>query len=693
MASDSCDREPTEKNTWRRRIETRRVAIARNAIVSRNGLSMCGICGVISRSPIRPEQSETVRRIGAALVHRGPDGAGEFVGPNAHLAMRRLAIIDLNGGWQPLYNEDKSIALVANGEVYNYIELRQELESKGHRYRTGSDCESIIHAYEQYGPEFVHKLRGMYAFALYDLKNRKVILGRDRMGEKPMYLVERDGEVWFGSELRSIMAGRLVPFKLDAAAVQDYFHYMYVPEPRTPVVGVRKLPAGHTLTFDLETWKVEQKCYWRLVDAPPVEGDPKTLIREELERIAELVTRADVPIAVALSAGIDSSAIAALVARQRPGQVHAITIGYKDKSRQDEREPARRWAKELGMPFHDVEVSAREFVELFAERSYWRDDPIADTAGHNYFALSRASRSAGIPVLLQGQGGDELFWGYSWVRQAARLSRLKAEGKLDDPEQRWERIRDLLPYGKSNGTMRTWALRTLGHYYGYRRVNPDAGTPTDRPVFYNLAGEFQMGKWAMSRLLTPEFRAQFNGRDPGEVYDIPMPWPDIGAMITSLICGTYLVENGMVQGDRLSMVNSVEVRLPLSDYRLAELAVGLRKARPDDHLPPKHWLKEATKDLLPDWILNRPKTGFTPPTKTWMPALLSAYELSLPDGYLVSHGILDPGGAAWLSQPAGRAAARTDLFYRALVLEFWCRGAETAAGSDLHHSMRVPTSS
>lgn len=651
---------------------------------------MCGICGAITRAPIGPDQSGRVRRLNASLRHRGPDGEGEFVGPNAHLAMRRLAIIDLNGGWQPLYNEDKSIALVANGEVYNYVELQAELEGKGHRYRTHSDCESIIHAYEEHGEEFVHKLRGMYAFALYDLKNRKVILGRDRMGEKPMYLFERDGEVWFASELRSIMVGQAIPFKLDPAAIQDYFHYLYVPEPRTPIVGVRKLPAGHTLTIHLDPWRVEQKCYWRLVDAPPVEGDPKKLIREELDRIAELVTRADVPIAVALSAGIDSSAVAALVARRNPGQVHAITIGYKGRPRQDERGPAARWAKELGMPFHEVEVSVREFVELFAERSFWRDDPIADSAGHNYFAVSRAARDRGIPVLLQGQGGDELFWGYSWVQRAAQLSRLKAAGKLNDPSQRWERLRDLLPHGASNGSLRSWALRSLGYYYGYRRVNPDAGAPHDRPVFYNLAGEYQMGKWAMPRLFTPEFQQRIGNRDAGEVFDTAKPWPDVGALLTSLICSTYLIENGMVQGDRLSMVNSVELRLPLSDYRLAELAVGLRKANPDDHLPPKHWLKAAMADLVPDWIMNRPKTGFTPPSKSWMPALLDAYRLTLPDGYLVSHGILSPTAASWLSAPAGRASAQSDLFYRALVLEFWCRGVECASGSDIHHSMRVP---
>lgn len=652
---------------------------------------MCGISGLISRNPISPATRDAVRRINDSLRHRGPDGEGHFAGDRVHLAMRRLAIIDLEGGWQPLFNEDKSIILVANGEVYNYIELQKDLKARGHEYRTGSDCESIIHAYEEFGEEFVHKLRGMYAFALFDTRANKVILGRDRMGEKPFYLCERNGEIWFASELRSIMAGHFVPFELDPAAINQYFHYLYVPEPRTPVVGVRKLPAGHTLTIDLNDWNIQQRCYWNLEDAPPIEGDPVAIIRDELDSIAELIVRSDVPVGVALSAGIDSSAVAALVAKKRPGLVHALSVGYPGRPPQDERHAAERFAKSIGMPFHDVEVGVREFIELFAERSLWRDDPIADIAGHNYFRVSRLARDLSIPVLLMGQGGDELFWGYQWVTDTVRLNRLKEAGQLNSMSERFRRLRSRFPSSMSRRGLKSWAMQAAGYWYHYRKSNPDAVANPDAMVFYNASTEYQIGALGVPSLFTPAFleRAR-DGASPSDVFTFPRPWGDPGVKVSSLICSTFLREVGMAQSDRLSMINSVEVRLPLSDYRLAEIAIGLRKAHPDDHLPPKHHLKTAMAQLVPDWVMNRPKTGFSPPSKLWMPSLIAAYRESLEDGYLASKGVLSAEGCRVLRHRHPRHSPWRELFYRALVLEFWARGVDAAAGAHRQHTYRVP---
>lgn len=662
---------------------------------------MCGISGLVSRYPIGDPARAAIRRVNDALTHRGPDGQGEFAPESAphnhiHLAMRRLAIIDLHGGWQPLYNEDKSIILVANGEVYNYLELQADLKARGHQYRTGSDCESIIHAYEEFGEDFVHKLRGMYAFALYDTRKHKVILGRDRMGEKPLYLYERDGEIWFASELRSLMSSRVIPFELDPAAINQYFHYSFVPEPMTPIVGIRKLPAGHTLTIDLSPisggWAVQQTCYWRLEDAPPIDADPVQTIRNELETIAELITRADVPVGVALSAGIDSSAIAALVARKRPGQIHALSVGYPGRPRQDERSTAHRFAQTLNMPFHETEVGVREFVELFAERALWRDDPIADPAGHSYFAVSRLAREKNIPVLLMGQGGDELFWGYNWTQDAVRLSELKQAGTLNSLPQRLKRLRARLPASLRSSDLRACALHNLGYWYGYRRSNPDQGQPADRLIYYNNSVEYQVGAFGTPLLLAPSFLERANrGQHPGDIFSRPLPWGDIGVAISSLSCATYLRENGMVQGDRLSMANSVELRLPFSDYRFAEIAVGLRKVHPDHALAPKAHLKAAVSQLLPDWVMNRPKTGFTPPSKTWMPALTAAYHDSLTEGYLVSKGVLNPECCARFQRVHSRHSPWTDLFYRSLVLEFWARGMDAATSGLRSHHFRVPT--
>ncbi|HLO42301.1 MAG TPA: asparagine synthase (glutamine-hydrolyzing) [Phycisphaerales bacterium] len=653
---------------------------------------MCGIAGHLKAAPRSQADAETVRRMNRAQVHRGPDGEGEFADSHVHIAMRRLSIIDLEGGWQPLYNEDRTIALVANGEVYNHIELRAELEARGHRFATHSDCETIAHLYEEFGVDCLHKLRGMYAFALYDIPNKRVLIGRDRMGEKPLYLVERPGEIWFCSELRALLSGGVIPFELDAGAVNLFFHYNYVPEPHTAVKGVRKLPAGCYLSVDLADWKVTQHRYWRLSDAPPIEGDPPKIIREELERIGDLIIRADVPVGVALSGGVDSTLVAALAAKRRPGLIHALSVGYPGRPIQDERHIAAATAKRLNMPFHDVEVDPREVVELFPERALWRDDPIADPAGHGYYAVSRLARNNGIPVLIQGQGADELFWGYGWVRSALEASVAKQEGtpaaRARDP------FRKMFPDGHSPRAIKSAMVRTAQRWLGWAQGHPDENAPADQLIFYNGNASYQRARWLVRRVFPPKFAAEAFATDPASIFRRPRPWNDLPVMFTELMCETYLLENGIVQGDRLSMINSVELRLPLCDYRLAEIAVGLRKVQSDHRLPFKHWLKTACRDLVPDEVLYRPKTGFTPPHQSWMNDLINAYRLSLESGYLVEHGVLAPEAAAEMTNHRFRLPIWSEAIYKTLVLEFWCRGMASAAAqhSPMTFTHRIPHS-
>jgi asparagine synthase (glutamine-hydrolysing) len=647
---------------------------------------MCGITGIIGTVPLTDADHAVVDRMNDALYHRGPDGAGAYRAPNVHIAMRRLSIIDLASGWQPLYNEDQSVALVCNGEIYNHVELRAELIARGHRFRTGSDCETIAHLYEEFGDRCVDKLRGMFAFALYDSTRRRVLIGRDRMGEKPMYLAERDGQILFSSELGSLLRGHRVPFVLDPAAVKMFFHYGYVPEPATPVVGVRKLPAGCTLAIELDRWKVEQRCYWRLDDAPAIEGDPIQRLRDELEVIGDLIVRADVPVGVALSGGLDSSAIAVLATRRKPGQIHALSVGYTGRPPVDERHQAQELANLLKMPFHEVEIHDREVVELFPERAAWRDDPIADIAGHGYYAVSRLARDKGIPVLLKGQGADELFWGYGWLQSALKASMQKdAQGGAPIRDGRYS---PLLPDGLSPGHLRGFAIKKAGQIMGWDRGFRDTDAPPEQLIFYNASRVYQRGAAAFDRITTPDFRERTRAVNPAALFTIPRPWPHLPTTLTSLACSTYLIENGMVQGDRLSMVNSVELRLPLCDYRFAELVVGLRKANPDHHLPAKAWFREAITPLLPPNVLSRPKRGFTPPTAKWLDLLAGAYRLSLTDGYLVSKGILSGDAARDMSKHHTRASIWPETLYKCLILEWWCRAMEQAASSDSPPSNR-----
>jgi asparagine synthase (glutamine-hydrolysing) len=635
---------------------------------------MCGISGIISREGLTPDDLTRVASMSRALVHRGPDDSGTYSAPHVALASRRLSIIDLGGGRQPLYTEDRSLALVANGEIYNHAELRQRLEARGHRFKTGSDCESILHAYAEFGTRCVEHLRGMFAFALWDDARRRLVLARDPMGEKPLYLYEREGKLLFASEMKALLRSGEVPFELDAEAVDLYFHYQYVPEPRTAIRGVRKLDAACLLVVDVEPWRIEESCYWRMEDAPALEGDAPALIREQLETVGELITRADVPVGVALSGGLDSSAVAAVAARHRPGELHAFSVGYPGRPEGlDERDEARALARHLRLPFHEVEVETKEVVEFFPELNYWRDDPVADFSGHAYYAVMRKAREQGVPVMLQGQGGDELFWGYPQLRRAAVESVEKETlhgGGLTAPLRY---LSPAAPSSLSGAGLSAWARDLGGARSGWRRLREHRSSPAGRLVFYDLSPDFRMAAEGVRPLYDESFAEQLIEGSAALPFTLPLPWPRVDVALTRLVSDTYLRANGVAQGDRLAMASSVELRLPLLDRRLVETVIGLRKTRTDVRLPPKAWLKSAVEGLLPEWVLSRPKRGFAPPVGEWHRALFDAYGGSLRGGYLVQSGVLNPVGADHLARGTFPAGLTSPLSFKALVLEQWCR--------------------
>lgn len=612
-------------------------------------------------------------KMSLALAHRGPDGDGDYHDTHIALAMRRLSIIDLTGGWQPLYNEDHTLVLVANGEIYNFIEIRLQLEAKGHRFATGSDCETILHLYEEYGLDGIHHLRGMFAFALWDIKRRRLLLARDRMGEKPLYLYEREGQLVFASELKAILSSGLIPFQLDPAAIDLYFHYQYVPEPATPIKGVRKLDAGHFLTVEIDPWRVQEICYWCMEDAAPLDGNPAELIRAELETVSELVVRSDVPVGVALSGGLDSSAIATLAARKYPGAMHAFSVGYPGRPPNDERADAKALADYLDMPFHDVELNVDDMVAFFPQLTYWRDDPIADISGYGYYAVMKLAKDNQVPVILQGQGGDELFWGYPWVRQAAAESVTKATVW----RKGWRSLPDFLrierPGGYRPRSLWQWLRNSCGLHSGWAQFQSCRSGSADRMLFYDLSPDFRLAQREAKNLYTPEFVEYLNDHEATALFTFTQPWPRPDIRLTRLISQTYLRENGITQGDRLSMASSVELRLPLVDHKLVETVIGLRKTQPDHQLEPKSWFKAALKGIVPEWVMNRPKRGFAPPVYEWHEALFAAYGKQLEEGYLVQAGILKPEAARQLAAGPYPAGTVAPLSFKALVLEVWCR--------------------
>ncbi len=630
---------------------------------------MCGIAGLVSKVPLSQDEREQVACMNRALTHRGPDGGGELQDANVALAVRRLSIIDLAGGWQPLYNEDRSLALIANGEIYNYIELRSQLQTRGHRFATGSDCETILHLYEDHGTDCLKYLRGMFAFALWDRRRKRIMLARDRMGEKPLYLYQQAHGLLFASELKALLSSNQVPFELDPIAVDQYFHFHYVPEPKTPIKGVRKLSAGHYLTIDVEPWIVTERRYWNMEDAPELTGDPVELIRAELETISEIVVRSDVPVGVALSGGLDSSAITALAARKYPSKMHAFSIGYPNRPPTDERAEAKRLADYLELPFHDVEINPTDMVDFFPELVYWRDDPIADISGYGYYMVMRAAREQGVPVMLQGQGGDELFWGYPWVRQAARESRAKQAGRTSLLDS----IEITGPSKWSPGGIKMWLDSVAGLRPSWARYQRFRTSPSNQMVFFDLRPDFQMARAQMHNLYNSTFAEQLNGADPSLLFSFTRPWRSVDVRIVRLIYETYLLGNGIAQGDRLSMASSVELRLPLVDYRLVEVVTGLRKTQSDSRLSSKTWFKSALRGVLPNWVLNRPKRGFAPPVREWHRTLFAKFGSHILDGYLVQERVLRPEVAEKFATGPFPAGSIVPLSFKALVLEEWSR--------------------
>jgi asparagine synthase (glutamine-hydrolysing) len=640
---------------------------------------MCGIAGIIARGPLSIEAPYRLMRMSERLIHRGPDGQGSFYDGPVALAMRRLSIIDIEGGGQPIFSEDGTVVLVANGEIYNFVELRAQLRSQGHQFKAGSDCEVIVHLYEEYGLECVRHLRGMFAFALWDAGLRRLMLARDRMGEKPLYLHVGERAVYFASELKALLESGCTPFELDPVAVDLFFHYNYVPEPMTPVRGVRKLPAAHILTIDVDSWELKECCYWRMDDVPPLNGDPVELIRNELESISELIVRSDVPVGIALSGGLDSSAIAAMASRKYPGVMEAFSVGYRGHKQDDEREDARAFANFLGMPFHEIEIDPADFAAFFPDLVYWLDDPIADISAYGYYSVMKAAKAHGVSVMLQGQGGDELFWGYPWVTRAAEQNERKLLGwKLGGPRFR-DYLALTLPAYWSLWGIKEWIRSAAGLRESWELYSRDRLSPKEQMVFYDLTPDFRIARKSLRGLYAPGFVEQVRSSRVYDLFTMPLPWPQVDVLLTRLICHTYLLENGIAQGDRLSMASSVELRLPLVDYRLVETVIGLRKASPDHTLPPKAWLRAALKDVVPNWVLNRPKRGFTPPLREWHQAVFAAHGGALEDGFLVAQGILRPSSARDLAAGPYPPEAGAPVSFKALTLELWCNALAAAS--------------
>jgi asparagine synthase (glutamine-hydrolysing) len=553
---------------------------------------MCGIVGVAGRNLPGRDAIDAMCRM---IVHRGPDDQGIYLGSTGQIGMRRLSIIDLAGGHQPIHNEDESVWLVFNGEIYNFRELREDLERRGHAFYTNTDTECIVHCYEEYGDACFSRLRGMFAIAIVDVARNRVVLARDRIGKKPLYYQVRDGQLSFASELKSLLVLPGFDRTVSRTAVHEYLVLGYVPAPGTIFEGVRKLEPAHYLVF--ENGAVSTHRYWRLDFEPKWEADEQTLRGELLRRLEDAVRVrlvSDVPFGVFLSGGIDSSIVAALMARNMGPRVKTFTIGFKELD-YDETADARRVAEHIGAEHHELVVTA-DTVSLIDELVWHLDEPFADASAIPTYLVAKLAAEH-VKMVLSGDGGDESFAGYERYRKYQALS-LATRVPFAVPGRVLQSLATLLPGGRGNRIRRIGNRLMMG--YPDRYLSGVAlGTQEDVAALLRAPGP-ATGPYGSVR---KHFLSD-----------------DIVSEMDRILAGdmaTYLVDDVLVKVDRMTMAKSIESRAPLLDHHLMEFAARLPVSLKLRNGTAKYLLKEVARMILPPESVEKKKQGFGIPLAKW----------------------------------------------------------------------------
>jgi len=622
---------------------------------------MCGIAGFVLLD--QKAQPSLIRAMCDEIRHRGPDDEGFHVDGGCAIGMRRLSIIDLATGHQPISNEDGSVWIVFNGEIYQYRELREELIARGHRFKTASDTETLIHLYEEEGPEGLRRLRGMFAYAIWDAREQRLFLARDRFGKKPLYYAIIPGGIYFASEISSLrQAG--VALEPDREALRLYFEFNYIPDPFTAYRAIRRLPAGSWLTWQRGT--VRQGRYWQppapVANAPTglTRADAAARVREKLDEAVRIRMIADVPLGAFLSGGLDSSSVVASMALQSPDPVKTFSIGFRD-SKHSELPYAALVAERYRTEHHEIVVEPdsigiiQKFVKHFGE-------PFADSSAIPTFLVSEFAARY-VKVALSGDGGDELFGGYTSFRKVQELS---TWDRVPQPLRKlasWLSAR--LPYaaygknylhmiGRPNGLERYFAFNYAPYHMRSRLLRPDWMMPAEAGFIARM----------MPDCLLPE---------------------DAGTLSQVMYFETTanLVSQMLVKVDRMSMANSLEVRCPLLDHELAELAATIPHAWKIENGQGKRILMDAVGDRLPRELFDHPKTGFDIPLVDWFRGSLREFLRDhLTDPRFLARDIVAPGFLReMLDEHESGRRDNSHWLWSILVLALWFQEIEQAVAT------------
>ncbi|GAA2629361.1 asparagine synthase (glutamine-hydrolyzing) [Streptomyces vastus] len=618
---------------------------------------MCGVAGIVSTSPPSPE---LVREMCRLITHRGPDGEGYHTDANAALGMRRLAIIDVAGGDQPVYNEDGTIAAVFNGEIYNFMELRDRLVARGHRFATVSDTEVLVHLYEEHGDDLVEHLRGMFALAIWDASRRRLLLARDRVGKKPLFYRQAGASLTFASELKALVADPSVPRDLDPVALHHYLTFQYVPAPWSIYRGIHKLPPGHLLVW--EQGDVRLRRYWKLDFTPRPAHDE----REAEERVRQLLLDAtrvrmvsERPLGAFLSGGIDSSAVVAAMARLSSEPVKTFCIGFDDR-RFDERSYAASVARRYGTDHYEAVVTGSAAREVLATVTRHFDEPFADSSAIPSFFVAELSRRH-VMVALNGDGGDECFGGYRRYAFMEKMGRMQPPTRLRGSLTRVGSTLEERAAFRSRLSTAGRVLRLLGE------------TPQRR--YASLMSLFTSGEKVA--LYTEALREQVAGVDSYALIDQAHTNScavDAVSRFMDVDVNTYLPGDLLAKVDITTMAHSLEARSPFLDHHLMEWAVGLPGRWKVDGQVTKALLKKAMGPWLPPELLSRPKAGFGVPLADWLRGELRplAFDL-LTDDTARSRGLFRPEEVRRLLHSHLDGRDHSSRLWALLQFELWHR--------------------
>jgi asparagine synthase (glutamine-hydrolysing) len=619
---------------------------------------VCGIAGIFEYDARAIVPDDVVARMCQVIRHRGPDDQGVYCSGPVGLGARRLSIIDLATGNQPISNEDQTVWVAFNGEIYNFLELRPSLEAKGHRFSSNGDTEVIVHLYEEYGLDFVQHLRGMFAIALWDARTKRLVLVRDRLGIKPLYYWPQPDRLLFGSELKCLLAAPGNRPSVDLEALNSYLSLGYCPDPDSIFAGIHKLPPGHLLIVQPGSTEVRQ--YWELPwpsqSAPPSEEEACERLRELMLEAVRLRLISDVPLGAMLSGGLDSSIVVALMSRLMDRPVKTFSIGFKEKDF-SELSYARQVAQHLGTDHHELVVEPKA-VELVEHLMGFFDEPFGDPSAVPTFLVSQLARES-VTVALSGDGGDELFAGYDRYREARR-----------------QQAFDFLPQGLRKSVLlplsESLPYRMYGKNY-LRRIAMKDG-------FERYMDAAMVPLPVKHQLLSREFQSQVSSLDASAALRQAIPNGHGHSLLDRIVyldTKSELVGDILTKVDRMSMGNSLEVRVPILDHKVVEYVARLPMEYKLRGQTTKYLFKKAFGDLLPPGILTRPKMGFALPLRHWFAHDMRDFlRDALFDSRARKRGYFNENFVEELVRE--HSTGRRDnsyLLWRLLALEIWHRNA------------------